>query len=51
MTLTKSTKNTHVYAADTEQSDAVISTLYVKKTAFGAAAPAFITVTIEEGQE
>ena len=51
MTLSKSTKNTHVFAADTSESDALIPTLYIKKEAFkGGETPKFITVTIEEGQ-
>lgn len=49
MTLVKSTKNTHVFKAD---DDAVVPTLYVKKTAFkGQLAPEFITVEITEGDE
>lgn len=52
MTKTKETKGTHVYSADTEESDSIIPTLYVKKESFkDKRAPDFITVTITEGQE
>lgn len=52
MTLTKNTKNTFVYTADTDESDNKIPQLYIKKSAFGEEiAPVHITVTIEEGQE
>ena len=51
LTKTKETKGTYVYTADTEESDDVLSTLYIKKQAFkGKEAPRFITVNIIDGQ-
>ena len=51
MTKTQETKGTHVYSADTDESDVLIPVLYIKKEAFkGNGAPEFITVTIAEGQ-
>lgn len=46
MQLSKSTKNTHVYADDSE--DAPVPTLYVKKSAMGNVPPESITVEITE---
>ena len=52
MTKVKETKNTFVYQADTEESDEILSTVYVNKTAFkGRNPPHLITVEISEGQE
>lgn len=52
MTKTKETKGTFVYSADTEASNDIIPTLYIKKEAFiGSKVPEFITVQIVEGQE
>ena len=51
MSLTKKTKNTLMFSADTEDGDQKVPQLYIKKLAFkGEVAPKFITVTIEEGQ-
>lgn len=51
MTAVKHTKGTYVYSAADEQSDAVVPTLYVRKTAFGKGekVPEHITITIEDG--
>ena len=52
MTKVKETKNTFVYQADTEESDEILSTVYVNKTAFkGRNPPHLITVEVSEGQE
>lgn len=51
LTKTKETKGTYVYTADTEKSDDVLSTLYIKKQTFkGKEVPCFITVNIIDGQ-
>ncbi|AUR84428.1 hypothetical protein NVP1055O_52 [Vibrio phage 1.055.O._10N.286.55.E9] len=49
MTYVKSTKNTKVYAAADEESDAVMPKLYIKNGALPIPAPEHITVTIEVG--
>lgn len=46
MTLTKSTKGTHVYTDDSI--DAIIPTLYIKKSGLSKVPPETIKVTIEE---
>lgn len=52
MHLTKETKGTFVYACDEAETDAEITTLYIKKSAVnldeqpGRLAPATITVTV-----
>lgn len=51
LSLTKSTKGTHVYAAATSESDAIIPVLYIKKGALPDNPPAHITITITEGHE
>lgn len=51
MTKVKETKNTFVYQADTTESDEILSTVYINKTAFkGQNPPHLITVEITEGQ-
>jgi hypothetical protein len=44
LTFSKSTKNTHVYASDAP--DAPIPSVYIKRAALPAQAPASITLTI-----
>lgn len=52
MSKTKETKGTFVYSADTDASNDIISTLYIKKEAFkGSNVPDFITVQIADSQE
>lgn len=47
LTLTKSTKGTHVY---TEAAGAVFPTIYIQKSALPTPPPATITVTIQGAQ-
>ncbi len=49
MTLTKSTKGTHVYGDSSE--GAPVPTLYIKKDAFTSQPPEKITVTIDLSDE
>ena len=44
MTYSKSTKGTHVFVAP---ADAKITSLYIRKEAFGSEAPKTITVTVK----
>jgi hypothetical protein len=46
MYLDKSTKNTHVYS--TQQEDAAVQTLYIKKPQLSTPVPTSITVEITE---
>ncbi len=46
LTLTKSTKGTHVYS---EATPSVFPTIYVQKSALPTPPPVSITVTIQEG--
>ena len=46
MSLAKSTKGTHVYKCD--DSNAAISSLYIKKESLNKIPPKTITVTVEE---
>lgn len=46
MTLTRSTKGTHVYDASNEEGKAIVPTVYVKKDALPSDAPKTITLTL-----
>ena len=50
LTLTKSTKGTHVYSEALTQPAAVFPTIYVQKSALPKPPPATIVVTITEGK-
>tara|TARA_R110000850_G_scaffold106823_1_gene218278 strand:+ start:33 stop:215 length:183 start_codon:yes stop_codon:yes gene_type:complete len=49
MTLTKSTKGTHVYSASTQEGQEIIPTLYIRKEALDVQPPEHITIHIEVG--